>query len=74
MTSILEGVVQRGTATNVRQAVPGTPLAQELRHAGFLHGRGAFSVELAPLADDLPLDLMRDPNRWNIAGGDFDVI
>jgi penicillin-binding protein 1A len=27
MTSILEGVVQRGTATNVRQAVPGTPLA-----------------------------------------------
>jgi len=27
MTSILEGVVQRGTATNVKQIVPGTPLA-----------------------------------------------
>ena len=27
MTSILEGVVQRGTATNVKRIVPGTPLA-----------------------------------------------
>jgi len=27
MTSILEGVIQRGTATNVKKIVPGTPLA-----------------------------------------------
>ena len=27
ITSILEGVVQRGTATNVKRALPGTPLA-----------------------------------------------
>jgi len=55
-------------------AAPGTPLYRELRRAGFLRRPGAFSVEIVPLAANLPVEQLRDPNQWSIAGGDFDVI
>jgi hypothetical protein len=45
-----------------------------LKGAGFLQGRGAFSVQIVPLDPALPIDLLRDPQRWDMAGGDFDVI
>jgi hypothetical protein len=63
-----------GADNAVVLAVPGSPLERDLRSAGFLHSRGAFGVQIVPLDPELPLDLLRDPQSWNLAGGDFDVI
>lgn len=54
-------------------AVPGTATHKAFRQAAFF-GRASFSVELVPLDPELPLDVLRDPQNWNICGGDFDVI
>jgi len=54
-------------------AVPGTPYFQWLRRAGFFP-RSAFSVQVMPLNAQLPINLMHDPNNWNLTGADFDVI
>lgn len=64
-----------GAVAATALATPGTWLWTALRRAGFVWGRkGAFSVQLAPLAASLPLDVLRDPGSWHLAGGDFDVI
>lgn len=67
-------LIAAGAERAVTLAVPGTPLYRGLQRAGFTKGRGAFGVQLVSLAPDLPLDAMRDPRNWSIAGGDFDVI
>jgi Acetyltransferase (GNAT) domain len=54
-------------------AIPGTPLFRRLRQVGFFP-RHTFMVQLLPLRTGLPLDLMRDPNHWSLAGADFDVV
>ena len=54
-------------------AVPGTPWFRCLRRIGFIP-RHTFSVELVPLSTQLPMDLLLDPNRWNLTGADFDVV
>ncbi len=62
-------------ADDVRALVPErTPTYGAFRWAGFLGGPGAFDVSIVPLAPELPVDLLRDPNRWFTMGGDFDVI
>jgi hypothetical protein len=63
-----------GADNAVTLAVPGSPLERDLRSAGFLYSRGAFGVQIVPLDPELPLDTLRDPRSWNLAGGDFDVI
>jgi hypothetical protein len=63
-----------GAASARTLAIPGTPLHTALRRQGFLRGRGAFSVQLVPLAPDLPIDILGDPRNWSLAGGDFDVV
>jgi len=63
-----------GADNAVTLAVPGSPLERDLRGAGFLYSRGAFGVQIVPLDPELPLDVLRDPRSWNMAGGDFDVI
>jgi hypothetical protein len=56
-------------------AVPGTWMYGAFRRAGFIWGRrGFFTVQVVPLDPSLPMDLLRDPQNWNMAGGDFDVI
>lgn len=62
-------------ADDARALVPErTPTYRAFRRAGFLGGPGAFDVSIVPMAPDLPIDLLRDPNRWFTMGGDFDVI
>jgi hypothetical protein len=63
-----------GADLAVSLAVPTTPLHHALRRAGFISSWGSFSVELVPLASDLPMEELRDPHAWELAGGDFDVI
>jgi Acetyltransferase (GNAT) domain len=63
-----------GADNAITLAVPDTALYQSLKGAGFLRGRGAFSVQIVPLGPDLPMDVLRDPRNWRMAGGDFDVI
>jgi hypothetical protein len=59
--------------TLVALAVPGTLTFRWLCGAGFFLGH-AFSVQLAPLSPELPIDQMRDPENWSITGADFDVV
>jgi hypothetical protein len=62
-------------ADDVRALVSqGTALHSAFRQAGFLAGPGAFDVSIVPLAPGLPLEVLRDPNRWFTTGGDFDVV
>jgi hypothetical protein len=54
-------------------AVPGTYQHRWFRRAGFFAGPG-FSVQIVPLAPDLPLESMHESRHWNLSGADFDVI
>jgi hypothetical protein len=54
-------------------AVPGTPQFSWLRTLGFIP-RHSFGVEIVPLRADLPLERLRDPQRWYLTGADFDVV
>ena len=63
-----------GADNAITLAIPGTALYRSLRRAGFLRVRGAFSVQIVQLDPALPMDLLRDPQSWEMAGGDFDVI
>jgi hypothetical protein len=62
-----------GAETAAGLFVPGTAAHQALRRAGFVFSWGAYTVGLVPLAGDLPMDVLRDPRAWALAGGDFDV-
>jgi predicted N-acetyltransferase YhbS len=67
--------LRRAGAVDVRIfAAPGTALARDLRRAGFLPRRGEYDVRVGPLVPDLPWDLLRDPGRFFLMGGDFDVV
>ena len=54
-------------------AVTGTRTHQWLRNSHFFPGP-AFSVEMVPLAGDLPLDSLRAAEHWELSGAAFDVI
>ena len=70
----LAALRQAGADNAVTWAVPGSPLERDLRSAGFLYSRGAFGIQIVPLDPELPLGVLRDPQSWNMAGGDFDII
>ena len=55
-------------------AIPKTPLHRAFRRAGFVFSRGAFTVQMVPLAPDLPMEIFRNPQNWYLVGGDFDVV
>jgi len=55
-------------------AASGTLVARHLWRVGFLPRRGAYDVRVGPLAHELPWSLLRDPSRFFLMGGDFDVI
>jgi hypothetical protein len=63
-----------GVETAVTLAVPDTWLYDTWRQAGFVPGRGAFTVQMVPLASTLPMDQLRQASKWFLTGGDFDVI
>ena len=70
----LAALYAEGVDNAVTLAIPGSPLYRDLRRAGFMRSRGAFGVQLVPLDPALPLEMLRDPHSWNLAGGDFDVV
>lgn len=55
-------------------AAPGSSIHSGLRRAGFLPRRGAYDVRVVPLVGGLPWDALRDPRRFFLMGGDFDVV
>ena len=55
-------------------AVPGSVLYRAWRHGRFFPNGKSFTVHCVPLTEDLPLDMLGDPRRWWLHGGDFDVI
>jgi hypothetical protein len=73
LREVIEAARQERAEFLATLAIPGTALFRRLRQLGFF-ARRAFSVQLLPLRTGLPLDLMRDPHHWNLAGADFDVV
>ncbi len=63
-----------GAVAVVTLAVPGSALYRTFRRARFFPRRKSFPVHCVPLADDLALETLREPGRWWLQGGDFDVI
>ncbi len=55
-------------------AIPKTQWYRAFRRAGFVFSQGPFTVEMVPLAPDLPMEMFRNPKNWHLAGGDFDVV
>ncbi|MCU0275096.1 MAG: GNAT family N-acetyltransferase [Acidimicrobiales bacterium] len=76
--ALLAGVVRHlaelGVESVAGLAVPGTDLDRDLHRSGFRPSRGSFGVHLVPYREDLPLEILRNPRRWLIAGGDFDIV
>ena len=73
LREVLGKVQEEGADWLSALAIPGTPLFRRLRQLGFIPQQ-AFSVQLVPLRDGLPLDLMREPDHWSLSGADFDVV
>lgn len=63
-----------GAVVAITLAIPGTWSHRAFRRGGFLFTWGAFTIQFVPLAEDLPLEILHDPNSWGMAGGDFDFI
>jgi hypothetical protein len=59
--------------TLVTLAVPGSEVHRALRRAGFVFGTGGWPVDVLWLNPSVPDAVLRDPARWWVAGGDFDV-
>ena len=70
---VVEELRAAGAEVVATLAVPGAALYRAFRRAGFFP-RAAFSVQIVPLQPDLPMEILRDPQQWSLAGGDFDVI
>ncbi|SRR5712692_1001645 len=63
-----------GAEAAITLAIPTTWISHAFRRAGFLFSWGSFSVQLVPLDPNLPMDTVRNPQSWFMAGGDFDSI
>ncbi|MEM7354888.1 MAG: GNAT family N-acetyltransferase [Acidobacteriota bacterium] len=55
-------------------AMPGTDLYRAWRRRGFLLSWGSFGIHCLPFSDEMSPAALRDPRRWDLVGGDFDVI
>jgi GNAT superfamily N-acetyltransferase len=55
-------------------AVRESSLWSQLRRSGFVPRRGAYDVRVVPYSCELPWNVLRDPRRFFLMGGDFDVI
>jgi predicted N-acetyltransferase YhbS len=53
--------------------IPGSAFWDSFRRAGF-RPRGAYTFEIVPLDPAVPIEVLSDPGRWNLAAGDFDVV
>jgi hypothetical protein len=60
--------------TVVTLAIPDTLVYNTWRAIGLVPRPHRFTVHLARLDETPPLEWLRNPRHWNLAGGDFDVI
>jgi hypothetical protein len=73
LADLHDELLAQGCEFVATQVSPGTALDRELRASGFFRGP-AFSVQMVPLADNLPLEGLRQAKDWEISGATFDVI
>jgi hypothetical protein len=52
----------------------GSPLHGQLRRHGFVFPRGEYGACFIPFDERIDLTHLRDPRRWLMTGGDFDVV
>ena len=74
IVEVTKQLYQGGAEVAATLAVPGTPLYDAWRKAGFIPAWGAFTVRVIPLSEYPPLERLCKPENWRISGGDFDVI
>lgn len=74
ITEVLRRLRAEGAEAVATLAVPNTVLYRTFRRAGFLFSWGSFSVECALFDQRLTMALLRRPEAWHVAGGDFDVV
>lgn len=67
-------VYDAGAKAVLAVAPPIKSIRKSFSQTGFYSRFGKFDVSIVPLADDLPLEVFRDPERWFSMGGDFDII
>ena len=75
--ALLGGACDRMRADGAQIATtlerPGSPGWRSCRRAGFLPG-ASYTFEVVQLDAGIPLGELGDPERWTLAGGDFDVV
>ncbi len=74
MTAGIARLVSAGVDAIASLAVPSTDLYRRWRRRGFLFSWGSFGVQCLPFSAQMDPQVLRDPQRWSLTGGDFDVI
>jgi hypothetical protein len=65
---------EAGAELAIALAVPGSRNHRLFRRRGFLFSWGTFGIHAVILDPDVPIESLRGPGRWMLAGGDFDLI
>lgn len=73
LADLLDEQLAQGSEFVASLASPGAALHRQLRSLGFYRGP-KFSVQMVPLAANLPLERLRRAKDWEISGAAFDVI
>lgn len=74
LSAAIEEMCADGAEAVAALAVPSTDLDRLLKRSGFVFRRSAFQIRYVPLDPRLPHAVLRDPNNWDLQGGDFDVV
>jgi hypothetical protein len=74
LRSALAHLRRHGADSVAALVAAGSALHAQLRRQGFVFARGEYSASFIPLDDKIELSRLRDPRRWLMTGGDFDVV
>ncbi len=76
--ALMDAVIARGLAAGAvaiaALGMPSTGPYRAWRRRGFVFSWGSFGIQCLPFAKAMDPAALRDPRRWDLAGGDFDVI
>jgi hypothetical protein len=74
LATALDDLWSRGAELARAAAPPGASLHRLLRAAGFMNAPGEFDFKVIAFDPSLSPTQLRDPARWFLTGGDFDVV
>ncbi|MEM7583771.1 MAG: hypothetical protein AAF560_10360, partial [Acidobacteriota bacterium] len=74
ITAGTERLAAAGVDAIATLSIPGTDLYRRWRRRGYRFSWGSFGIQCLPFRQVMDPDGLRDPSRWSLMGGDFDVI